>query len=137
MNGLTSKREVLVGGVVVAAIACLLGLLTAAGGGPGFLAQRRTIDVVFRDGQGIREGSAVRIAGIGAGRVVEIDPVESTGAPRARVPAIARRATRWLVLWPVAAALVAVCPPRSGRQRVPTRKGPAYGVPGPGKPGWA
>ena len=85
MNGRTSKREVLVGGVVVAAIAGLLGLLTMAGGGPGFLAPRRTIDVVFRDGQGIREGSAVRIAGIDAGRVVDIDLFEYEGSLRARV----------------------------------------------------
>ncbi len=85
MNSRTAKREVLVGGVVVTAIAGLLGLFTMAGGGPGFLAPRRTIDVVFRDGQGIREGSAVRIAGIDAGRVNDIDLIEYEGALRARV----------------------------------------------------
>ena len=85
MNGRTAKREVLVGGVVVAAIVGLLVLLTMAGDGPGYLAPRRTIDVVFRDGQGIREGSAVRIAGIDAGRVNDIDLIEYDGALRARV----------------------------------------------------
>ena len=85
MNARTSKREVMVGGVVVAAIAGLLVLFTMAGGGPGFLAPRRTFDVVFRDGQGLREGSAVRIAGIDAGRVVDIDLMEYEGSLRARV----------------------------------------------------
>ena len=75
----------LVGGVVVAAVAGLFGLLTMAGGGPGFLSPRRTIDVVFRDGQGIREGSPVRIAGIDAGRVADIDLIEYEGTLRARV----------------------------------------------------
>ncbi len=85
MNGRTAKREVLVGMVVVAAIAGLIVLLTLAGGGPGFLSPRQTIDVVFRDGQGIREGSAVRIAGIDAGRVNDIDLIEYEGTLRARV----------------------------------------------------
>ena len=85
MNARTSKCEVMVGGVVVAATAGILGMLTVAGGGPGFLAPRRTIDVIFRDGQGIREGASVRIAGIDAGRVVEIDLMEYEGSLRARV----------------------------------------------------
>ena len=85
MNGRTASREVMVGGVVVATIAGLLMLLTMAGGGTGFLASRRTFDVVFRDGQGIREGSAVRIAGIDAGRVTDIDLIEYEGSLRARV----------------------------------------------------
>ncbi len=85
MSGRTASREILVGGIVVAAIAGLLVLLTMAGGGPGFLATRRTIDVVFRDGQGIREGSPVRIAGIDAGRVTEVDLIEFEGSLRARV----------------------------------------------------
>lgn len=80
-----SRREVLVGSILAAAVAGFLGLLTLAGGGPGFLASTRTFDVIFRDGQGLREGSAVRIAGIDAGRVVDIDLVEHEGSLRARV----------------------------------------------------
>ena len=63
MNSRTSRREVLVGLVIVVGLGGLLGLLVLAGGGPGFLTARRTIDVIFRDGQGIRDGSPVRIAG--------------------------------------------------------------------------
>jgi phospholipid/cholesterol/gamma-HCH transport system substrate-binding protein len=85
MNGLTSSRDVLVGLVVAVAIAGLLGLLTLAGGGPAFLAQRRTIEVIFRDGQGLRVGSPVRIASIDAGRVVDIDLIEYEGSLRVRV----------------------------------------------------
>jgi len=75
----------MVGLVVVVGLAGLLGLLVSAGGGPGFLAQRRTFDVIFRDGQGLREGSSVRVAGIDSGRVVGIDLTEYEGALRARV----------------------------------------------------
>jgi len=85
MNARASRREVTVGLVVVVAVAGFLGLLALAGGGPGFLAPTRTFDVIFRDGQGIREGSAVRIAGIDAGRVVDIDLTEHDGSLRARV----------------------------------------------------
>jgi phospholipid/cholesterol/gamma-HCH transport system substrate-binding protein len=85
MNSRTSRREVLVGLVIVVGLGGLLGLLVMAGGGPGFLSSRRTYDVIFRDGQGLREGSPVRIAGIDAGRVVDIDLIEYEGALRARV----------------------------------------------------
>jgi phospholipid/cholesterol/gamma-HCH transport system substrate-binding protein len=85
MNAHASKRELLVGLVIVVAIGGLLGLLALAGGGPGFLTTRRTFDVIFRDGQGLREGSAVRVAGIDAGRVIDIDLVEYEGTIRARV----------------------------------------------------
>lgn len=85
MNARASRREVLVGLVVVVAAAGLLGLLALAGGGPGFLAQMRTYDVIFRDGHGLREGTAVRIAGIDAGRVTDIDLIEYEGTLRARV----------------------------------------------------
>jgi len=85
MNSRTSKREVWVGLVVVAALAGLLGMLSMATDGPGVFAARRTIDVVFRDGQGIRPGSAVRIAGIDSGRVTDVDLTEYEGAYRARV----------------------------------------------------
>ncbi len=87
MSGRTVSREILVGAVVLLAIAAILVMVTMAGGGPGFLASRRTFDVVFRDGQGIREGSPVRIAGIDAGRAsTEGRPRPSSeGSLRARV----------------------------------------------------
>ena len=83
--GRASRREVGVGMVVLLALAGLAGLMIVAGGGPGFLAPRRTIDVVFRDGQGLRVGSPVRVAGIDAGRVDSIDLAEVEGTLRARV----------------------------------------------------
>ncbi len=83
--GRVSRREVGVGFIVLLALAGLAGLMVVAGGGPGFLAPRRTIDVVFRDGQGLRVGSPVRVAGIDAGRVDAIDLAEVEGTLRARV----------------------------------------------------
>ncbi len=56
-----------------------------ASDGPGFLAPQRTIDVVFRDAQGIRIGSSVRVAGLDTGNVVDVDLVEVEGTLRARV----------------------------------------------------
>ena len=76
MNRRTPVREVLIGLVIVATLGSLLGLLGVAGSGPSFLTSRRTIDVLFRDGQGIRVGSPVRVAGIDAGRVVDLDLTE-------------------------------------------------------------
>jgi phospholipid/cholesterol/gamma-HCH transport system substrate-binding protein len=75
----------LVGVVVVVTLVGLLGLLGLAGGGPGFLTARQSIDVVFRDGQGIRVGCPVRVAGLDAGRVVDVDLTEMDGALQARV----------------------------------------------------
>jgi phospholipid/cholesterol/gamma-HCH transport system substrate-binding protein len=66
----------LVGVVVAVTLVGLLGLLGLAGGGPGFLTPRTSIDVVFRDGQGIRVGCPVRVAGLDAGRVVDVDLTE-------------------------------------------------------------
>src|SRR5438874_1008025 len=80
-----SNREIRVGLVVVVGLVGLIGLLGLAGGGPGFLSSRRTIDVIFRDGQGVRVGSPVRVAGIDAGRVSGIDLAEVDGALRARL----------------------------------------------------
>ena len=80
-----SRREVGVGLVVLVAIAGVVGLMVVASGGPGFLASKRTITVVFRDGQGLRVGSPVRVAGIDAGRVESIDLAEVDGTLRARV----------------------------------------------------
>jgi phospholipid/cholesterol/gamma-HCH transport system substrate-binding protein len=71
--------------VVIAAIAGLIGLMHLASDGPGFLAPQKTIDVVFRDGQGIRIGSPVRVAGLDSGNVVDLDLVEVEGTLRARV----------------------------------------------------
>ena len=80
-----SGREIRVGLVVVVALAALMGLLALAGGGPGFLADRRQIDVDFKNGQGIRPGSQVRIAGVESGRVVGVTLAEVEGSLRARV----------------------------------------------------
>ena len=74
-----------VGMIVIAAVAGLLALVTMASDGPGFLAPHRTIDVVFRDAQGIRIGSTVRVAGLDTGNVVDVDLVEVEGVLRARV----------------------------------------------------
>jgi phospholipid/cholesterol/gamma-HCH transport system substrate-binding protein len=85
MSARASGREIRVGLVVVLALAALMGLLAMAGGGPGFLADRRQIDVDFRNGQGIRPGSQVRIAGVESGRVVGVTLAEVEGSLRARV----------------------------------------------------
>jgi phospholipid/cholesterol/gamma-HCH transport system substrate-binding protein len=71
--------------VVVLGLAGLVGLVALASTGTGFLVTRRTIDVVFRDGQGIRAGSLVRVAGLDAGRVSAVDLAEVDGVLRARV----------------------------------------------------
>ncbi len=85
MQGRASRREFIVGLVMVAASIGFLAMLAMAGGGPAFLSQNRTIDVIFRDGQGIREGSPVRIAGIDSGHVTEINLIEFEGTIKARV----------------------------------------------------
>ena len=85
MSARASGREIRVGLVVVVALAALMGLLAMAGGGPGFLADRRQIDVDFKNGQGIRPGSQVRIAGVESGRVVGVTLAEVEGSLRARV----------------------------------------------------
>ncbi len=85
MRTRTSMREVWIGLLVLSALAGLLGLVGMASDGPGFLAPQKTIDVVFRDGQGIRVGSPVRIAGLDAGNVVDLALVEVEGTLRARV----------------------------------------------------
>ena len=56
-----------------------------ASDGPGFLAPQRTVDVVFRDAQGICIGSSVRVAGLDTGNVVDVDLVEVEQTLRARV----------------------------------------------------
>ncbi len=85
MNARSSIRDVAVGLVVIAAIAGLLGLMSMASDGPGFLARQKTVDVIFHDGQGIRVGSPVRVAGLDAGNVVDLDLVKFEGRLCARV----------------------------------------------------
>src|SRR5262249_43356717 len=85
MRSQGTSREMLVGEVEVLTLVGLLGLLGLAGGGPGFLTARRTIDAVFRDGQGIRVGCPVRVAGLDAGRVVDVDLTEIDETLWARV----------------------------------------------------
>jgi len=82
----TSSREIRVGLVIVAGLAGLSVLLALAGGGPGFLTAKTHIDVTFRDAQGLRPGSPVRIAGIDSGRVSGLELAEQAdGTLRARV----------------------------------------------------
>jgi phospholipid/cholesterol/gamma-HCH transport system substrate-binding protein len=85
MSARFSAREIWVGLIVIVAIAGLIGLVGLASDGPGFLAPQRTIDVVFRDAQGIRVGSPVRVAGLDTGNVVDTDMVEVEGTLRAKV----------------------------------------------------
>jgi phospholipid/cholesterol/gamma-HCH transport system substrate-binding protein len=85
MSARFSAREIWVGLVVLVAIAGLIGLVGLASDGPGFLAPQRTIDVIFRDAQGLRVGSPVRVAGLDTGSVVDTDMVEVEGTLRAKV----------------------------------------------------
>jgi phospholipid/cholesterol/gamma-HCH transport system substrate-binding protein len=79
-----SSRELLVGLVILAGVAGLGALAVLAGGGPGFLEPHRTIEVDFRDAQGLRPGCAVRVAGLDTGRVSAVSLVEEDGALLAR-----------------------------------------------------
>ena len=82
----TSLRDTRIGLVLVASATALVGLVVVASGGPGYLvADRTAIDIYFRDGQGIRVGHPVRIAGLETGRVTSVDVVEYQGGLRARV----------------------------------------------------
>ena len=85
MNARSSIRDVAVGLIVITAIAGLLALLGMASDGPGFLARQKTVDVIFHDGQGIRMGSPVRVAGLDTGNVVDLDLVKVEGRLCARV----------------------------------------------------
>ena len=86
MSARFSAREIWVGLIVIVAIGGLIGLVGLASDGPGFLAPQKTIDVVFRDAQGLRVGSPVRIAGLDTGNVVDLDVVENVdGTLRAKV----------------------------------------------------
>ena len=81
----SAGRETAVGVVVVAALAAFVALLVKAGTGPGFLASRLELDVLFQDGQGLRQGSPVRIAGLDVGQVTQVDLAEFEGKLMARV----------------------------------------------------
>jgi phospholipid/cholesterol/gamma-HCH transport system substrate-binding protein len=85
MSVRTAGHEVRVGLVAVAALGGLIVLLVLAGDGPGFLTARREVVVDFRDGQGIRPGNPVRIAGIDAGRVTDVSLAEVDGSLKAHV----------------------------------------------------
>ena len=86
MSARFSAREIWVGLIVIVAVAALIGLVGLASDGPGFLAPQRTIEVVFRDAQGLRVGSPVRVAGLDTGNVVDLDVVENRdGTLRAKV----------------------------------------------------
>ncbi len=85
MSTRSAGHEVRVGLVAVVALGGLITLLVLAGDGPGFLTTRRQIEVDFRDGQGIRAGNSVRIAGIDAGRVTDVTLAEVEGSLRARI----------------------------------------------------
>lgn len=85
MSRQNSVKDVVVGLVVISAIVGMLCLVGLASDGPGFLAKQKVIDVVFLDGQGIRVGSPVRIAGLDAGHVVDSNVVEVEGRLRALV----------------------------------------------------
>jgi phospholipid/cholesterol/gamma-HCH transport system substrate-binding protein len=85
MNTRSSSGEFLVGLIVIVAMVGLIALVGAATDGPGFLAPHRSIDVIFRDAQGIRIGSPVRVAGLDTGNVTNVDLVDVEGTLRARV----------------------------------------------------
>jgi phospholipid/cholesterol/gamma-HCH transport system substrate-binding protein len=85
MSTRSRSREVWVGLIVIVALGGLLGLVSMASDGPGFLAPQRTVDVVFRDAQGICIGSSVRVAGLNTGNVVDVELVEVEQTLRARV----------------------------------------------------
>jgi phospholipid/cholesterol/gamma-HCH transport system substrate-binding protein len=85
MSSRSAVREIWVGLIVIVAVGGLIGLVSLASDGPGFLAPQRTIDVVFRDAQGLRVGSPVRVAGLDTGNVIDLNVVEVEGALRARV----------------------------------------------------
>jgi ABC-type transporter Mla subunit MlaD len=79
------RREILVRRAVVLTVAGLLALLGLMRCVSTVLARKRTIEVVFRDCQGLRVGSPVRVAGIDAGTVLDVKWTEVDGAYGARV----------------------------------------------------
>jgi phospholipid/cholesterol/gamma-HCH transport system substrate-binding protein len=85
INPRSSAREIWVGLVVIVAVAALIGLVGLASDGPGFLSAQSTVDVIFKDAQGVRVGSPVRVAGLDTGNVIDSDIVDVEGALRAKI----------------------------------------------------
>lgn len=82
----TGSKDARLGLAVLLAAAAVVGLLIVAAGGPGWLTtSRTTVDVLFRDAQGLRTGQAVRVAGLNAGRVSAVDLADHEGQLRARI----------------------------------------------------
>ncbi len=79
------SREARVGLLVMVGLGGVVALMAAAAGGPGMLKSRATVDVTFRDAQGVRPGNAVRVAGLEVGRVAAVDLVEIDHELRAKV----------------------------------------------------
>src|SRR5689334_9048265 len=83
MLGRGMMRETLVRRMIVMAVVGLLALLGLIRSVSWVLRGKQTIEVVFRDCQGIRVGSPVRLAGIDTGEVLK---VELTVEARSTVP---------------------------------------------------
>lgn len=81
----SSFREISVGLTVLIGVSGLGALFVLSTSGPGFLGPRRTIEVVFKDGQGVRAGCPVRIAGVDAGRVVGVGLFEADDGLRVKL----------------------------------------------------
>lgn len=81
----TAVRDLRVGLAVLVVLGGLFSLLVLARVGPGFLGPRRLLDVVFQDGQGVRVGCPVRVAGIDAGRVVDLRLFEAEDGLKVRL----------------------------------------------------
>jgi phospholipid/cholesterol/gamma-HCH transport system substrate-binding protein len=81
----STSRELLAGWVALIGIGVIAAVFVIGSGGPGFFSPRRTIDVLFRNGQSIRIGSPVRVAGLETGRVTAVDLAEVNGLLQARV----------------------------------------------------
>lgn len=78
-------RELRVGLLMLLGVAALGFLLFLSSVGPGYLGARRTLAVTFRNGQGIRAGCPVRVAGIDAGRVVSVELYEAEDGLRVKL----------------------------------------------------
>ncbi len=79
MSRRINRTEIVVGLVVIVALGGFIALLLMAQGGPGYLTRHQPLQVIFSDGQGIRVGSPVRVAGIEMGRVNGVDLVNQEG----------------------------------------------------------
>jgi phospholipid/cholesterol/gamma-HCH transport system substrate-binding protein len=78
-------RELRVGLLMLGGLGGLALLFFLSSAGPGFLGPRRLIDVTFRNGQGIRAGCPVRVAGIDAGRVAAVELYEGDDGLRVKL----------------------------------------------------